>query len=384
MIIISFLLAVVCGVVVGSFTGVTPGLHMNLVASLIVSLHFPGNIFVLLFLVSLSVTHTFLDAIPAVFLGFPSSDTIASFLPAHRFLLNGRGFDAVALLTFGSFLGLLFSLIFSPVVFFVTPFLFSFLRPYTFWIVFFILFFLVLRDYFPLRAFIVVLLSGVLGFYVLRFSNVSEPLLPLLSGLFGVSSIISGLGVSKIPLQFSTRLNFSFFSSLKGCILGFFSGFLPGVGSAQMAFFSRSKSDDDYLLSVGALNTSSLIFTIIFASVLSRSRSGTGEALLSLASIDSFVLLALLLAVLISGCAAFFSSLLTAKFFSLYISSVPFRIISFVVLFLIFSAVFLVSGIPGISVLLLSSGVGIFSIILGCSRSHAMACIIVPVLFLLW
>ncbi len=384
MMIISFLLAVVLGVIAGSFTGVTPGLHMNLVASLLVSLNFPGSLEVLVFLVSLSVTHTFLDAIPAVFLGLPGSDTVASFLPAHRFLLKGRGFDAVALLTFGSFLGLLFAVFLSPIIFFAVPFVFSFVRPYTFWIVLFILVFLVFRDSFPLRAFVVVLISGILGLYVLRFSGISEPLLPLLSGLFGVSSVISGLGVSRIPLQFSTRLNFSFFSPLKGCLLGFFSGFLPGIGSAQMAFFSNAKCDDDYLLVVGALNTSSLIFTIIFASVIGRSRSGTGEALLSLASIDSFVLLALLLAVLISGSASLFSSLLMARFFSLHISKIPFRIISFIVIFLVFFIVFLVGGIPGISVLFLSSGVGIFSIILGCSRSHAMACIVVPVLFLLW
>ena len=381
---ISFLLAVVCGVLVCCVTGTTPGLHMNLVASLIVALHIPGTLPVLVFLVSLSVAHTFLDGVPAVFLGVPDADTVVAMMPAHKLLLEGRGFDAVALLTFGSFLGLLCALLLSPLFFFASPFLYELIRSHTFWILLCIVLFLIWRDSFPFRALLLFCVSGVLGLYVLRYSDVSEPLLPLLSGLFGVSTLLSGVGVSNIPAQFSTRLMIPFLPSLKGCLLGCCSGFLPGIGSSQSASFARSKSGEEFLLIVGALNTASIVFTIIIASSLGRARSGTAEALLSMVHVDSFLLPVLLLAVLLSGCLSLFACLLIAKFCALNMHRFRPSFISFFILILVVVLVLYVSGIQGFAVLLLSSRVGILSLLLGCGRAHAMACIIVPVMFYVW
>jgi len=41
------------------------------------------------FIIAMSVTHTFLDALPAIFLGAPDADQVLNVLPGHRLLLQG-------------------------------------------------------------------------------------------------------------------------------------------------------------------------------------------------------------------------------------------------------------------------------------------------------
>ena len=49
-----------------------------------------------------SISQTFFDAIPAIFLGAPDSDTALTVLPGQRLMLDGRGIEAVRLSALGS------------------------------------------------------------------------------------------------------------------------------------------------------------------------------------------------------------------------------------------------------------------------------------------
>lgn len=116
------------GTAAGVATGLTPGLHVNTVAALVLAFQAPllllaGSLFswaspapqdlVLLagaLVVGNVVAHTFLDYVPAIFLGAPEPETALSVLPGHRMLLKGRGLEAIHLSAWGSlvaaFLGL--------------------------------------------------------------------------------------------------------------------------------------------------------------------------------------------------------------------------------------------------------------------------------------
>ncbi|HEQ78886.1 MAG TPA: hypothetical protein ENN76_01310, partial [Euryarchaeota archaeon] len=95
---------------IGIITGLTPGLHVNLVAQILLSVSLPlaailtgvfppetSLLFLACAIVACSVTHTFLDIIPSVFLGAPDPDSVLSVLPGHRMMLDGLGLDAVRL-----------------------------------------------------------------------------------------------------------------------------------------------------------------------------------------------------------------------------------------------------------------------------------------------
>ena len=96
------------GVLLGTATGIIPGIHPNNVAlillSLLPALSHPLSVFlpaapVLLasLLIAASITHTFLSFIPAAFVGAPEGDTALCVLPAHHLLLEGRAYEAVRL-----------------------------------------------------------------------------------------------------------------------------------------------------------------------------------------------------------------------------------------------------------------------------------------------
>lgn len=70
------------GILMGTFTGLTPGIHVNTLCLIVISMIaiFP-SIDILCFatlILAMSITHTFVDFIPSTFLGAPNDDTSSS------------------------------------------------------------------------------------------------------------------------------------------------------------------------------------------------------------------------------------------------------------------------------------------------------------------
>ena len=131
----SILIAILIGSVLGIITGLTPGIHINLVAALLLTaspilMHYFDPMFVIAIIVAMSIVHTFLDFIPSCFLGAPDESTAMSVLPAHRLLLQGKGFEAVKLATAGSFLGLIVTILLLPLLLWLVPWIFTNLQSY--------------------------------------------------------------------------------------------------------------------------------------------------------------------------------------------------------------------------------------------------------------
>ncbi|MBN2518425.1 MAG: tripartite tricarboxylate transporter permease, partial [Candidatus Altiarchaeota archaeon] len=95
---LEYLLFLLLGILLGICTGLLPGLHVNTISIILLSL-FPfmgvGALQFAILLASMATVHTFLDFIPSIFLGAPEESTAMSILPTHRLLLQGRGVEAV-------------------------------------------------------------------------------------------------------------------------------------------------------------------------------------------------------------------------------------------------------------------------------------------------
>src|SRR3989338_774789 len=109
------------GVIAGIFTGITPGIHINLVSLLLLSispvlLNYINVISLCIFIIAMSITHTFLDAIPSIYLGAPDADDALNVLPGHKLLLDGRGFEAVKLTVIGSLSALILAVALVPLL----------------------------------------------------------------------------------------------------------------------------------------------------------------------------------------------------------------------------------------------------------------------------
>ena len=118
---LEIIIAIVFGMASGIITGLTPGIHINLVSLLVLGFSpFLSTYFGLLalasFIISMSVVHTFLDSIPSIYLGAPDSSQALGALPGHRYLMAGHGYTALKLTVIGSFGALLLSVLLFPFV----------------------------------------------------------------------------------------------------------------------------------------------------------------------------------------------------------------------------------------------------------------------------
>src|SRR3989344_2060204 len=117
---LEILLFLLLGILAGTFTGLIPGIHINLIGTAIVSGAFSfllgiNSIYLVVFIVSMSIAHVFLDFIPSIFLGAPEEGTELSVLPGHEMLKKGQGLQAVQLAAKGCLYGIvLFILMILP------------------------------------------------------------------------------------------------------------------------------------------------------------------------------------------------------------------------------------------------------------------------------
>ena len=94
---IALIVCVALGFVLGILSGLTPGLHLNNFAAMLLALSprlmnlglTPYEIASII--LAASISQTFFDAIPAIFLGAPDSETALTVLPGQKLMLEGRG-----------------------------------------------------------------------------------------------------------------------------------------------------------------------------------------------------------------------------------------------------------------------------------------------------
>ncbi len=393
------ILAFLLGILAGTFTGLTPGVHINLVSVLLLSFSALISNFsplvIVVFIVSMSITHTFLDFIPSIFLGAPDEDTVLSILPGHEYLLQGKAYEAVILTLFGSFAAIFFVLAITlPTILFLGD-----IYPYIQNIMPFILliasgFLIYFEKTSKLWAIIIFLLAGFLGISAFNLP-LKEPFLPLLTGLFGASSLTTSImKKQKIPKQqiikmreikkqlknksLARALFASFVASPLCC-------FLPGLGSGQAAVIGSEIIGDldrkEFLVLLGSINTVVMGFSFITLYAIQRTRTGSAVAISKLIpELSLSNLYVILAAIFFSGIIASFLTIFLAKFFSRKISKFNYNKLSLAILMLLSIIVFMFSGVLGFLVFLVSTFLGLTCIFLGIKRIHLMGCLLIPVI----
>ncbi len=298
--------AIFLGILLGILTGLTPGLHINLVALLLVSFNFNINpIFLAIIIFALSITHTFLDSIPSIYLGAPDPSQALNVLPGHKLLLKGKAHYAVYLTLIGSFLALAFSMSLFPLFFLFLKFFYGVIRENLKYILFIVLAYIIFKQKDSLKALIFFLLSGSLGLLVLNMPQLNNPLFHLLSGLFGISTLFFSLNQGKIPNQkFDFKINLNDLRAIPvALVMGFIAAFLPGLGSAQSAMIGsaliKKIRDKDYLVLVGGINTANMLMSLVSIYVINKARNGSIIAISQVLRFDFNIVILLLIISLI-------------------------------------------------------------------------------------
>lgn len=390
------LLAILVGCFFGIFTGLIPGVHINLVSLIVVTaapvlLQYTSPVVLAVVIISMAITHTFLDNIPSIFLGAPEDDTVLSVLPGHRLLLQGKGFEAVMLTVFGSLCALGMAVALVPVIIPLVSIGYPLIQGFIGFILIVTSCFLIFHEKKSrLWALIVFLMSGCLGLGVLNISALKDPLFPLLSGLFGVSMLVLSVKDNvRIPHQEASGIGIEAKTGVKALfssvVAGSVCSFMPGLGPSEAAIissqFTRNLGDKGFLVLVGGLSTVNMVLSFVALYSLDKCRNGAIIAVSKI--IDSFsynhLVLFLGCALVVAGVATFLA-VLFSKFFSKLIVRVNYTWLCLSIITLVSGLVFFLCGLLGFFVLVVSIFVGMIPALKGIGRNHMMGVLIIPVI----
>lgn len=382
-----FLLAALFGVLGGVITGLAPGIHVNLVATLLWSalpwLPFSPTALAL-FIICVATTHTFLDAIPTVFLGAPDSASALSALPGHRYLLRGMGVMAVKLSTLGALAGLVFGLAVFPIFMRLTLVLERVPREYIGGVLVCIPVIMLLRERKRWYALLVVALSSGLGVVGFRYP---DPLFPMLTGLFGVAMLLASLRENvSIPKQeflpvVQLRWGDAVRAMLGGLIAGGLTAVLPGLGAAHAAVVGMvlafGTGDHGFLILTGTIGTTNFFLSLAAYAAVEKARNGA--LLTATALAPNIPVGAAIGAALFAGGIGFVLTLRVARAASTFLPRIPYQALSWGVIGVTSALVVALNGIAGVGLLIVATAIGTITASAKCARAHAMSCILVPV-----
>jgi putative membrane protein len=386
---IEILSSIAIGILAGTFTGLIPGIHINLVGTILVglsatALSLINPIFLIIFIASMAIAHTFVDFIPSIFLGCPDTDTQLSVLPGHELLKEGKGYEAVMLAANGCFVAVFILLVISFPLSFLISKIYESVHSVMFWILLATCFLLIFTERKKFTALFVFAVSGLLGLCVLNLEQLKEPLLPLLTGLFGSSMLIISINNKiQIPRQEITTPKIKMLKPILGSVVASpLCGFLPGLGSGQAAVLGNTISRTDrkgFLFLVGATNVLVMGLSFVSLYAISKTRTGAAVAIQQIIGVLSWkILLILLIAVLVSGIISFFITKHLTKFLSKKINKINYTILSMITLIFLTIIVFKFSGFLGLLVLIASTFVGIYCNSLKIKKTQMMGCLLIP------
>lgn len=387
--------SITLGILFGTITGLIPGIHINLISAIIVGsiaslLQLTNSLNLALFIISMSITHSFLDVIPSTFLGAPDPDKALMALPAHKMLLEGRAYESIRLTVVGSYVSLITGILLAPLIYLFFKNSYEIISNYIFWILVTTTTYMILKDKKKLLNLSLFLTSGILGIIALNLPLIKEPLLPMLSGLFGTSILVNSLNdkvnipkqnkdFSKIPIKEKI------ISITGGFIAGTMTSFLPGLGSSQGAVIAsnilRKISSKGFLIMIGGINTVNFCMSMVAYFAIQKARNGSIIAIktivpeFNLLSTTLFLVVALMVG---SFCVKY--SLNIADLFSKIISKVNYKKTILVVIGIITTIILIRSNLYGIILYLASTSLGIIAIKKNIAKNHLMGCLLFPIM----
>ncbi len=396
----NLLFALLLGIIAGIITGIIPGIHINLVSVLVVSISgyligFTSPLILGAFIIAMAITHTFLNIIPAVFLGAPEGDTALGVLPGHKLLLEGKGYEAVKLNVIGSLFSLLICIAIVPLLVILIPAAYELLKNWIGYILLAVVVIMILREKNlnnRFWAFVLFTLTGILGLIIFKI-NVKNSLFPLLSGLFGASMLIISINKNTIiPEQEITEtIKLKKSETAKSLGSSVFSGslvsFFPGLGPAQAAVIgselTRNQGAHSFLMMLGGINTVNMIVSMIMFYTIGKTRTGALAAVSEIMEIINLrsLLIFICIALIVAGIATLLA-LSIAKKFAKIITKINYKFMCLSIILFIAGLTLFLSGYLGLIIFIIATAVGIIPNILGIRRSHMMGCLLLPVI--LW
>lgn len=280
------------GILLGTVSGLTPGLHANNFALLLVSVApmLPGpSLAIGAAMLAAGVVHTFLDVVPALALGVPDADMAATALPGHRLVLAGRGRETIRLSAMGSGLAVVLALPLAVPVTYAMTIAYPTIRTHLAVVLGGVIVMLLASERTRRGAVggtLALLASAAVGWLTLDLSpsaplGTGTMLTPLFAGLFGAPVLLVAAD-GGVPPQTDTTIRLSrgrvLASAIGGTIAGAIVGYLPGVSSAVAAVAVLAAMPTagarGFVVVTSGVNTANTVFALFALVALGTPRTG--------------------------------------------------------------------------------------------------------------
>ena len=386
---------VCCGIVLGTLSGLVPGLHANNFALLLAG--FAPSIpaapqFVGAAMLAAGVTHTFLDIVPALALGVPDPAMAPTALPGHKLVLQGRGREALRLSALGSALAVAFAVPLAVPVTALMQRVYPTVMAHLTLVLGTVSLLLVLTErtmVARLGAALALAASGLLGVLTLDVPArgllpAGDMLAPLFAGLFGAPILLEALRGGGVPPQSDSRVTtsrrFVLSIGLVGTLAGALVGYLPAVSSAIAAAGALvvlpHRGPRAFVVATSGVNTANTIFALFALVALGSPRTGVLVAL-ERANVPHNLPL-LLCAVGIAAAAGFVLVVAIGDTYLDVVGNLDNTVLSVGVLALLCVLVAAFAGLRGVGIFAVSALVGLLPARFGARRTTCMGVLLVP------
>ena len=407
------------GALAGALLALLPGLHIYNVAGGLLLLAASGGTglgdeALALLWVGLVIGWAMVNTIPSVFLFAPDDANAFTVLPATRYLLRGRGFEATMFIGAGSLGALLCLALLAPMLSDLLRPLHSIVQPHYGWMLTAIVAFMLLSEWprsddrspLALRrllnawaylgaGLLTFLLSGILGFVLFYRSPIPVNaaflnLLPAFVGLFAVPGLLQTLLLGTAPPRqqhapFELPARLVLRGALSGVAGGLFAGFLPvvsgGIGAMLSGAATAQRDDRLFLISQGASKIAyyagSLL--LLFVPGLNLARGGMAWMLSSLyVPLGDHLYWLAVAALALCGVLAFGLLALFARGAAALTGRVNARWVAAPALAVACGITFAFTGLIGLGVMAVATCIGLIPVLIGGRRMNCLGVLLLP------
>ncbi len=366
--------------VVGIVVGLVPGLHSNLVAAMI-----GGNELFAFFLFSMVISSNIFEFISTCYLGVPEEGEVLVKSPFHRLVLDGRSLVGIKIAGFSVLMTYSIMLILEWLLRNTISGIFQEVRRFGWAILVAMSLHLIIKEKKTTYAVLFFMLSGLLGYMAFNL-ELNDPFLPLLSGLFGLSTILFNEGGEKVPSQMKMVAVESGFldimkSTLKGIASSIVMAVVPSVSPSQVGLISNEffgkDNDEGTIANIASINIADNLLSLMALITIGKGRSGTIEKIGHISNANTvyyellfYGLITAILSVVImnkiASCMAIRIDILNSKYVKLNIAT-------FIAILTLY-----IDGIKGLGVLVVATLIG-----LACNKkkvrmTHLLGSLVIP------
>lgn len=340
----------------------------------------------------MGIIHSFLDFIPSIIFGVPSSDTAMGVLPAHKLVIQGKSREALFLSASGSLLGAIFSIPLLALLFFILSPIISTITPSIPYLLLSIVAIFIILEKKPLLMIWPLLFITIItcyGLLLLNSFHLQEPLLVIFTGLFGISSLIFSLKDETTSYVQEKKIvhrlpKGSFKGIFLGNICAAICSSLPGLGSAQaaslMSLFIKNTNEKIFLVITSSLNTTAFLVSILTFYLINKARNGAVVVISQISESITFEFMVQIFIIAIFICIiGFFLTLGIGDKIIEFVSKINQRKLNKTLLVILVGIIFVIEGIYGFLCLVGITSLGFLGLLLEIRRVHFMSILLIPV-----